>query len=314
MPAPSLLSRAERFFYLRLGGLVSIVVYFAIFDAGQRSEEALRTASVAALSTQIAYVALARWRGELKQFDLGFLALYALSTAAAWSGTPALVRFLQLYSSPLVFAALTLTAALPPLFGAEPFVFHFMRRTVPAWQLRMAVTDRIGRLVWIYWIGLFALCTILAASHPLDPLYTLVYPNLLLLVPGLLGNRLLPLLYLKLFPPETPETIEPWIMGMPSFFDRRAAADVRADIQFRFTGDEAGEYWLRIDGGRCASFEGASPAADVTVVTTGPVWRSIVRGETTGEQAALAGTFAAFGDVALLSNLPVWFPWPQPSR
>ena len=40
--------------------------------------------------------------------------------------------------------------------------------------------------------------------------------------------------------------VEPLLMGMPLVFDRKAAGEARATIQFRVSGAEAGDYHVRI--------------------------------------------------------------------
>jgi putative sterol carrier protein len=97
-------------------------------------------------------------------------------------------------------------------------------------------------------------------------------------------------------------------MGMPMVFDRNAARDTRASIQFRVSGSEPGDYYLDIARGRCRSFEGVAPAADLTVYTPDTVWMRIARGELDGERALREGLYRAEGDFALLSKIPEWFP------
>ena len=112
---------------------------------------------------------------------------------------------------------------------------------------------------------------------------------------------------LKLFPVALPESVEPLIMGMPMAFDRRAAGAARASIQFRVSGTEPGNYWLRIGNGRCESFEGVAPAPDLVVHTPDTVWLRIVRGELDGGEALAAGLFHIEGDPQLLATFPSWF-------
>jgi len=97
-------------------------------------------------------------------------------------------------------------------------------------------------------------------------------------------------------------------MGMPMVFDRKAARDTRASIQFRVSGNEPGDYYLAIARGKCRSFEGIAPAADLTVYTPDTVWMGIVRGELDGERALQEGLYRAEGDFALLAKLREWFP------
>jgi hypothetical protein len=122
------------------------------------------------------------------------------------------------------------------------------------------------------------------------------------------ANLWLPLLYFKVFPPSLPRAVDALVMGMPLAFDRRAARDARASIQFRVSGDEAGDYYLRIERGTCRSFEGMAPAADLTVYTPDEVWVRIARGELDGGKALAEGLYRAEGDLDVLAKLGDWFP------
>jgi putative sterol carrier protein len=95
---------------------------------------------------------------------------------------------------------------------------------------------------------------------------------------------------------------------MPLAFDRQAAAGVRATIQFRVSGAEAGDYWLRIDRGRCRSAAGTAEAPDLVIHTPDRVWLRIARGELDGSRALMDGLYRAEGDIVLLAKLQSWFP------
>ena len=97
-------------------------------------------------------------------------------------------------------------------------------------------------------------------------------------------------------------------MCSSDLFDRKAARDTRASIQFRVSGSEPGDYYLDIARGRCRSFEGIAPAADLTVYTPGTVWLKIAHGELDGERALRDGLYRAEGDFALLGKIGEWFP------
>ena len=304
-------ARAARFFFMQIGSLVTVVVYFAIYGRSGYSVNGLRTALLVALAVQTGYVALAWSQQYLKQFDVGFWLLFAVGAAAMLAGITPLVGLYQLYSPALLFTMLALTAALPPLLGYDWFTAYFMRRTLPRWQLKLPLTARIGGVMGMFWVALFVVAAVLCAYAPLDWRFTALYPNLLVVAVGLPAGKWLPALYLKLFPPEALTTAEAAIMGMPFAFDARAAHDVRAEIQFRVSGAEPGNYWLRIAGGRCESFEGDAPAPNVTVHTPDTVWLRIVRGELDGAQALASGLMRAEGDATILASFGAWFPVPR---
>lgn len=300
--------RRSRFFFLHLGTLVGLLVYFVVFDGSGRSPVGLRTALLAALAVHTLYVAIA-WRlRELKQADFGFWLFYAVGLAGILAGSAPLTRIYLTSSAPAVFAVFALSALLPPLFGRQPFTFHYMRRALPAWQMRMPLTQRIGRVMWLYWVGIFAACVLIALRDPADPRWTALYPNLLIFGVGVTAAYWLPPLYLRIFPPGPPEAVEAAILGLPFVFNASAAPGLRAEIHFVVSGPEAAEYRVRIADGACEAHEGRSASPDLTIYTPGGVWLGIARGEIDGEQALADGRYRFTGDGDLLGRLPRLFP------
>lgn len=108
--------------------------------------------------------------------------------------------------------------------------------------------------------------------------------------------------------PPTNIPIRDMIRGMPAAFDARAAGDLRAVIQFRFSGAEPGDYHLRIDNGACTFHEGLEPTANVQILAASEVWLDICYGKTDGAAAFLLGRYRAEGDIWLLMRLGKLFP------
>jgi len=296
-----------RFFFMHLGTLVGIITYFQVLERGHYTPEAVRSAAVIGLLVHGTYMAIARWRGYLKQFDIGVTLLFAVAAISAFAGIGPVVSLFQRYSPALLFATLTLTALIPLLLGRETFTYFYGRRNSPPWQQKLALFDSINRLMTVFWTLVFAGATALCLWEPTNPLYTLVFPNLLVLLVGIPAQFWLPPLYLKLYPPEFPTSTEALIMSMPFVFDPKAAGETRAHIQFRVSGEEPGDYYLRILRGRCESFEGMAESADLTVHTPNAVWMRIARGELDGGQALAEGLYRAEGDYQLLAKIPELF-------
>jgi len=297
-----------RFFFMHLGTLVGVVTYFQVFERGGYSEAALLRALVVALGVTTAYIALARSQGHLKQFDVGFWLMFAVGTLASLLGITPVVRLFQLYSPAIVFVTLGLTAIVPLLLGRETFTYYYSRRQVPAWQMKVPEFHAVSRVMTVYWVLLFAIAAALCVWSPRDPHFTLLYPNAIVLGAGLTATFWLPPLYFRLFPAGLPAKIEPLVMGMPFVFDGKAAADVRAHIQFVVSGPEAGSYYLRIADGKCRSVEGTAPRADLTLYTPDSVWLRIARGELDGGKALAEGLYRAEGDLSLLMRMSELFP------
>lgn len=293
----------SRFFFMHLGSFVAVFLYIALLESA-----GVAPALWIALGAHTAYAALARWHGEHKHFDLGIWLLFALGAVSSLAGVEPVVALYRRYFGVLLFGTLALTALIPLLLGRETFTYYFARRQMPAWQLRMPVFDAISRVMTGWWVFVFTLAAAFCAARPADWRFTLLLPNLAVFLLGMPAAVWLPALYTRLLPPPTPEAIEPLILGMPSVFDRRAAADARATIQFHVSGAEAGDYHLRIAGGRCESAEGLAKAPDLVVRTPDTVWKRIARGELDGGQALAGGLYAAEGDLAVLTKLSAWFP------
>src|SRR5262245_9892844 len=306
-PGPGLGARAARFFFMHLGTLVAIVVYFQVFERGGYTRDALRTALWIGLLVKTGYVALAYRMGEHKYFDVAVWVLFAIGVLASRTNLEPVLALYQMYSPALVFLAFALCAGGPLLLGREPFTLYYARRSIPRWQMVLPEATAVSRVMAAYWTVIFLAAATLCAHAPTDPRFTLIYPNLLVFIVGIPAQFWLPPLYFRLFPPGLPRAIEPLLMSMPFAFNRRAAGDARARIQFDVSGPDAGAWWLRIADGRCESFEGRTPDADLVVTTPDRVWIRIAHGELDGGQALAQGLYRVDGDTTILAHLPDWF-------
>jgi hypothetical protein len=304
---PTFAARAVRFFFMHLGGLVVVIVYFHVYGASGYSADGLRTALGTALVANSGYLGLAYWRGEHKQFDFGLWLMFAVGTFAAYAGIRPVFDLYRFYSPAILFVTLGLTAIVPPLLGREPFTHYFARRSVPGWQTRTPEFAAVNRVMTVYWTIIFFLAAALCAYAPLDPRFTFLFPNLLVVGLGITAQWWLPPLYFRIFPPALPRTCEPLIMAMPMVFNAAAARDTRACIQFHVRGTDPGAYWLRIAGGKCESFEGVTEAPDVTVRTPGDIWVRIAHRELDAGQALADGLYQVEGDVVVFARMNDWF-------
>jgi len=296
-----------RFFFMQIGSFVPVIVYFYLCGRAGFSADGVRHALLVALVVDSAYIALAWSQREAKQFDAGIWSLFAFGTLATRAGAEPVLWLYQHYSPTLLFVTLGLTALVPLLLGRETFTYYFARRQFPAWQLKVPEFHDVSRVMTVYWTLLFFTAAGLCAWAPTDWHFTVLFPNLLIFGLGMTAILWMPPLYFRFFPPALPRAIEPLIMGMPMVFDRKAARDTRASIQFRVSGNEPGDYYLAIARGKCRSFEGIAPAADLTVYTPDTVWLRIARGELDGEGALRDGLYRAEGDFALLAKMGEWF-------
>jgi hypothetical protein len=303
--------RIARIFFMHIGSFVAVIVYFYLCEQTAYSMAGVRTALLTGLTVMAGYTGLAYSRGELKQFDFGLLAMFAVGTLGAYGGiTPILVLF-QRYSPAVLFVTLGLVALVPLLLGRETFTYYYARRQTPSWQQKLPEFAAINRAMTVYWTLLFFVSAGFCLWSPRDWRFTALYPNLLIFVAGIPATLWFPPLYLRLFPPDPPQTAEPLIMGLPFVFNRKAAGGAHATIQFHVSGSEEGSYYVRVARGKCESFTGVATVPDLAVYTPDSVWLRIARGELDGAQALQDGLYRVEGDFSILTKLGEWFPRPR---
>jgi putative sterol carrier protein/putative NADPH-quinone reductase len=110
-------------------------------------------------------------------------------------------------------------------------------------------------------------------------------------------------------PPTSLDTMRDTVAGMAVVFDPDAAGEsLNAAAQFSVTGDDPGEYYLRIADQKCEAFEGTHPAPTLTIHTPSDVWLAISKGELDGAQAMMQGKYHIEGDLGLLMRFTDLFP------
>ncbi|HLK11559.1 MAG TPA: SCP2 sterol-binding domain-containing protein [Candidatus Binatia bacterium] len=300
--------RAARFFFMHLGSLVAVFVYFTLAGRAAYAPEGVRRALTTALAVMSVYVLLAAWRSEVKYADFGLWVMFAVGTVGAWAGAAPVVALFRTDSGAILFTTFALVALVPLVLGHEPFTYYYARRSTPPWQQKLPVFDELNRVIAWLWAGIFVTAATLCAHAPRDPRYTLLYPNLLVFAVGMPAPLWLVPLYLRLFPPPRPRNAEALIMGMPLAFDRRAAGDAKATFQFHVSGSEPGAYQVRVARGKAVSVAGTDGPADVTIHTPDTVWVRIAHGELDGARALLDGLYRVEGNLEHFARLSAWFP------
>jgi hypothetical protein len=300
--------RLARVFYMHVGSFVAILVFGVRLARAGGSPDGVRDALLVALVVESVYVALAARRQEIKYADYCLWTLFAVGTLLVHAGVEPAVFLFRNYATALFFSTFGLMALVPLLLGRETFTYYYARRQTPRWQQSLPTFHGINRLMAALWTLIFFTGASLATLAPHDWHFSVLYPNLLVFVVGVPAPLWITPLYLRLFPPPLPETVEPLIMGMPFAFDRGAAGDADAHIQFRVSGIDAGDYYLRIARGACESFEGRTPAPDLTIYTPDSVWVQIVHGGLDRAHALEQGLYRVEGDLGILARMSTWFP------
>jgi putative sterol carrier protein len=94
---------------------------------------------------------------------------------------------------------------------------------------------------------------------------------------------------------------------MPGAFIPEKAQDVDAIIQFKFTGDEAGEWNATIKDGKVDVVRGTHPSPKMTLTADSSDYVKIFTGELDGMQAFMQGKIKLAGDLNLAMKLMQMF-------
>ncbi len=102
-------------------------------------------------------------------------------------------------------------------------------------------------------------------------------------------------------------TLSQLMHNMPKVFKADRAAGLDADIQFKFSGDEPGNYVLGIHNGHASMTEGIMDEPTATIEAPSDVWKSIALGQSNAMTAFMTGKIKATGDMGLLMRMQSLF-------
>jgi len=94
---------------------------------------------------------------------------------------------------------------------------------------------------------------------------------------------------------------------MPSAFLPEKAAGIDAVIQFKFTGEQAGDWHVTIKDAKCAVTPGIHPSPKLTLSAAGTDAIRVLTGEMDGMQAFMQGKLRLAGDTSLALKLLTLF-------
>ena len=102
-------------------------------------------------------------------------------------------------------------------------------------------------------------------------------------------------------------TIETLMSKMPAAFIPEKAPGLDAVIQFKFTGDEPGDWFAAIKDGKCVVERGVHEAPKMTLTADSSDYVKIFTGELDGMQAFMQGKLKLAGDLNLAMKLTQMF-------
>jgi putative sterol carrier protein len=97
------------------------------------------------------------------------------------------------------------------------------------------------------------------------------------------------------------------IYNHEKFFMPEVAGNLDTVIQYRLTGDEAGDYIITIKDGQCKVAEGVAPAPAVTLMADAHDFADVLMGRANGMQYFMTGKLKLSGDLNTAMKLTSFF-------
>ena len=128
-------------------------------------------------------------------FDWAVAAYFAIVSCSLAFWPDSAGNFFAKYAVTGIYCCLFAAAFLPPLFGLEPFTYHYAKKYTPqdAWNNPIFIT--INRIMTYSWAAIFAVCVALSIYPSL--ITRAVIPIGLIVCVGLPFNLRFPDYYLK---------------------------------------------------------------------------------------------------------------------
>jgi multimeric flavodoxin WrbA/putative sterol carrier protein len=100
-----------------------------------------------------------------------------------------------------------------------------------------------------------------------------------------------------------PDSIETFLMILSMGFHPEKVEDLKAVIQFEFSGETGGPCHVLIQDGRIQATAGPAERPDLTIETPFEVWMDIMTGKRDGQEAFMAQAYRIKGDPSLLMRM-----------
>jgi putative sterol carrier protein len=104
-----------------------------------------------------------------------------------------------------------------------------------------------------------------------------------------------------------PDSIETFLMMMTSGFNPEQAAQTKAVLQFKFSGEIEGDCHFEIENGKIEARQGTSAKPSLTIESPFETWIDVMTGKSDGQQVFMQQKYKASGDFSLLPRLKELF-------
>ena len=102
-------------------------------------------------------------------------------------------------------------------------------------------------------------------------------------------------------------TVKELVFNHEKAFMPEKAAGVNAVIQYKLTGDQAGDYIVTLSEGKCTVKEGQADNPTMTLTADGEYFRDVLLGKEDGMKGFMMGKLKLAGDLNLAMKLTSFF-------
>ena len=96
--------------------------------------------------------------------------------------------------------------------------------------------------------------------------------------------------------------------GMPTVFNRDAAAGLDAVFQYNIEGADGGDWYVAIKDQKCTVSQGVHASPSVTLKLADKDWLAMCNGELDGMSAFMSGKLKITGNIMLAQRIQSLFP------
>jgi hypothetical protein len=164
--------------FLNVAAFIPLVL-FQVWASSYHAPGDMLSAALAMLALCILIIVTAyRW-DRPGYFDWAITVYFAVVSGSLLLWPEGVTALLRHYSVTGIYICLFTAAACPPLFGTDPFTYHYAKKTVPPDIWTNPLFIRINRIMTFTWAGIFALCIVLSLYPSF--LTQIVLPNVLVI-------------------------------------------------------------------------------------------------------------------------------------
>jgi putative sterol carrier protein len=298
---------------LFITSFLPVTVFKTIARVGEATRTQAKIATLAGLVLAIVQLFLSRKVNKQATYlEWAFLGFLICGTGWVYFAPEDIASLFVKNSTTILYFVLFLTTLVPQLAGFDSFTYNIARQWTPAVVWKTTIFKTINmHITYVFNIIMFLACFSSFIGHA-KPLFSIIIPLTLIAGIGVPFSFLYPNFYINrlnkkraapLDLADFPKTAKELILKMPAYFNKDAAGDLAADIQFRLSGDGGGNFFLSIANRECTAKEGDSVSPELTIISSADIWMKMSRGEINRVKAFMDGLLKIEGDVELLMRM-----------